>query len=406
MIDVQEKLIELLLEIDGICKEKQLKYYLCEESALSGYSKGGFLPSCCQLSIAMTTDDVMKFIKAVKAEGRRDREIDSIVGNRYYPDFTIRYGAANSLALKLPYNSRGMTPNIAVTIHMIRHKHKNRFRRFKLVRSFWKACYKPLKKVNHPVKKAAVAACHLIRKIVGEKRLNGMIFNSWCRSCRPYDGAKKISIAAGKFIFPAGLIKGDARMEFEGYEFPVFDHVETYLKKRYGASYQKYTPKYVKKTSSLLTSVNVPYKKYMERLEDVVDYNQIPALTKKYDKIQAKVKAYNDKINGYYAIVDRTEKRFAMYEKYMPMKDQLVELYQAEKYEELNELLKPYRSALWWCYKKKLGLCFDKDIFDMTMKILEMEGSTSYAAKCRKLVPEQHWEPIVITDHKGDAIEC
>lgn len=138
--------------------------------------------------------------------------------------------------------------------------------------------------------------------------------------------------------------------------------------------------------------------------KDHINYKAIQKKKIKLDLIQAKVSLYNHKINGYYAIVDRTQRRFAMYEKYMPMKSTLVQLHQEERWEELNELLKPYRSALWACYKKKLGLCFDKDIFEMTMDILLREGSKTYVRKLRAMVPESHWEPLVITDYKGEPI--
>jgi len=149
----------------------------------------------------------------------------------------------------------------------------------------------------------------------------------------------------------------------------------------------------------------VSYREYLRRSKEQLDYKEIQKKKIRLDMIQAKVSYYNSKINAYYAIVDRTQRRYAMYEMYMPMKDKLVELHRAEQWEELNELLKPYRSALWACYKKKLGLCFDKDIFEMTMDILLMEGSKTYVRKLRAMVPESHWEPMVITDYKGEPIE-
>ena len=89
----------------------------------------------------------------------------------------------------------------------------------------------------------------------------------------------------------------------------------------------------------------------------------------------------------------------------MPMKKLLRKLYEEQRYEELNELLKPYRSVLWDCYKKGLGLCFDKEIFDMTMHILKLEGSYTYVKKLQNMVPKNHWEPMTVTDYKGELVE-
>jgi hypothetical protein len=165
-------------------------------------------------------------------------------------------------------------------------------------------------------------------------------------------------------------------------------------------------PKYPVPTASLMISSHIPYQKYMEKAKAMgVDFDAIFRNKKECSKLEKKVGEYNKKITKYYAVVDRTEKRFAMYEKYMPMKKLLTKLYKEERFEELNELLKPYRSALWTCYKKGLGLCFDKDIFEMTMHILSMEGSDAYVKKLRDMVPESHWEPMTVTDYKGELIE-
>ena len=200
------------------------------------------------------------------------------------------------------------------------------------------------------------------------------------------------------------LLNGTTTIQFEGHSFPTFADVETYFLEEYGQKWETCKPSYLMPSSSLPTSANVSYCEYIRRTKSQINYRAIQKKKFKLDLIQAKVSLYNHQINGYYAVVDRTQRRFAMYEKYMPMKSALVQLHQEERWEELNELLKPYRSALWACYKKKLGLCFDKDIFEMTMDILLREGSKTYVRKLRAMVPESHWEPLVITDYKGEPI--
>ena len=40
------------------------------------------------------------------------------------------------------------------------------------------------------------------------------------------------------------------------------------------------------------------------------------------------------------------------------------------------------------------------------LNLLEMEGQDSYAKKAREMVPESHWEPMTITDYKGESKQC
>jgi hypothetical protein len=219
--------------------------------------------------------------------------------------------------------------------------------------------------------------------------------------------AKKVAVGTGKFVFDAEMLEDDTTIMMNGQEFPVFTELDTYLNKKYACTnFRKMKPKFAVLSDKVLVSCHVPYDKYLEKAKEMgVDFDAITRDRLTCSRLEQQVSKDNKKINQYYAIVDRTEKRFAMYERYMPMKKLLKKLYEEERYEELNELLKSYRSALWACYKKGLGLCFDKEIFELTMEILKREGSYTYVKKLRKMVPESHWEPLVVTDYKGDLVE-
>ena len=407
MIEVQEKLLELLKDIDTICKREGIAYSLSAETAHAAVMTQAFYPDCCEASVAMTTDNARKFMAAVKKENRDDRIVDSMLTNKGYPDFTLRYGDPNTVMMELPYKASGALPCIGVTIHMVRRKPLVRKRFYRFSSAFWKACH--LNAASYPgfVKRAGITACHVVKKVFGEKNISRWLFKSWCCLFSANKNAKKVAVGAGKFNLDADLLDYQDTVMLEGTQFPVFGYVDSYLNKAYGCSnFRKVKPKYRKPSASLLISKRVPYQKYLERAkENGVDFASVNRNQQKLDKLKKLVSADNKKIEKYYAIVFRTEKRFAMYEKYMPMKKLLLKLHEEKRYEELNELLKPYRSVLWDCYRKGLGLCFDKDIFEITMDILRMEGSYSYVQKLRAMVPQQHWEPMTVTDYKGELVE-
>ena len=404
MTDIQQKLLTLLTDLDAVCKREGIRYYLCKETALSAHRSGEFFPSCCEANVAMTAEDALRFIKAVNKEGRADRMVDSMYSNKNYPDFTLRYGDTGTLMMQLPYNEASVVPCVAVTVHMIRYKSKYSSKIYHYTKSLWKLCVKPTVTVAGFTRRAVMTACHGLRNVLGGKYFSRALFKLWV-SIHSKKNKKNISICAGSYKYENDLIKSRSTLTLEDGTFTTFADVEGYLLTAYGENYETCKPKYLKPSSSLLVSSHVSYREYLRRSKEQIDYKEIQKKKMKLDLIQAKVSYYNSKINGYYAIVDRTQRRYAMHQMYMPMKDKLIELHRTEQWEELNELLKPYRSALWACYKKKLGLCFDKEIFEMTMDILLMEGSKSYVRKLRAMVPESHWEPMVITDYKGEPIE-
>ncbi len=407
MKDIQEKLLELLTEIDNICKRENIKYYLCDETAHGAIMEQSLYDNCYRANIAMTTDNVCKFMGAVTKENRADRVLDSMLSNKSYPDFTVSYGDSNTMLMDLPYTLVGKVPCIAVTIHMIRYKPQRLKKYYRITKTFWEVCQKDSAACVGFHKKMVVFACHVVKKLFGENNIGRHLFKKWCSLFRENKKSNKISICAGKFVFDSALLEQEGTAVLEGKEFPVFGDVEAYFNKKYDClDFKEMKPKYPVVSDKLLISCHIPYGQYLEKAKEMgVDFDAIYQNKQICAKLGEQVSQDNKKINQYYAIVDRTEKRFAMYEKYMPMKKLLLKLYQEERYDELNELLKPYRSALWACYKKGLGLCFDKDIFEMTMHILQQEGSSTYVKKLRAMVPESHWEPMVVTDYKGELVE-
>ena len=404
MTDVQGKLLELLTDIKDICTREKIKFYLCAETAYGAVKNHAFLSGSCHAHVAMTTADVLKFVAAVKKENRPDRILDSMLNNATYTDFTVRYGDPNTMLVRLPYKPGGEVPCIAVTIHMIRYKPVLQKKYFRYTRALWRASQKDAKAYTNALKRIAVVGCRIVKGLVGPEKLGRHFFKKWCALFSANKKSAKVSICDGKFIYKREIIMREDTVMLEGVEFPVFGYVDDYLNQTYGcANFRKITPKYAKESATLLASSHISYKKYFEQAKAMgIDFDAVRRNMKHYEKYRAIVAADNKVIDKYYALVDRTQKRYAMYEKYMPMKKLLIQLYEEERFKELNLLLKPYRSALWSCYKKGLGLCFDKKIFEMTTHILRMEGSYCYANKLYDLVPEEHWKPMVVTDYKGD----
>lgn len=407
MTEIQQKLLELLCDLDTICQRENIPYYLSGHTALSAYTRSEFFPDCCQASVSMTPENAIRFLQAVRKEGRSDRITDSMFSNKNYPDFTLRFCDPNTLMIPLPYCRPSSLPYIGIVIHMIRTKPAHMNKIYQLSHTFWRASTMSEGSVSGFTKHVAVSVCRIAKNILGGKYFSRLLFRFWVSLFQFRETDKPIAIASDAFHYEPALVKGAQTVALEGKVFPIFADPEGYLLTAYGEDYSTVIPKYYKPSASLLASVNISFRQFVETAKERnLDLKTIQKKKTKCDLLQAKVSFYNRQIDRYYAIVERTEKRYALYETYMPMKEELLRLDREERYEELNDLLKPYRSALWAFYKKKLGLCFDREIFDLTMKILVMEGQEKYAKNLRALVPDEHWKPIVITDYKGDPIEC
>lgn len=75
MTEIQEHLLGLLKEIDGICRKYDIPYYLAGGSFVGAVRHGGFLPWDDDADIHMYRDDAERFAEAVKKEGLKNRVV-------------------------------------------------------------------------------------------------------------------------------------------------------------------------------------------------------------------------------------------------------------------------------------------------------------------------------------------
>lgn len=72
-LELQNKILEIAVYIDSVCKENQIEYCLMGGSALGAKRHGGFIPWDDDLDIFMTPDNYEKFRKVFKRSGDTEK---------------------------------------------------------------------------------------------------------------------------------------------------------------------------------------------------------------------------------------------------------------------------------------------------------------------------------------------
>ena len=91
MTALQYRMLELVLEIDEICKRHGIVYYLAGGSVLGAVRHKGFIPWDDDIDIMMTRQEFAKFQKACQIDMADDREIITQVNTPCHTKVTIKY---------------------------------------------------------------------------------------------------------------------------------------------------------------------------------------------------------------------------------------------------------------------------------------------------------------------------
>lgn len=91
MTEIQTKILSLLEEVDTICRENGIEYYLEGGAILGALRHGGFLPWDDDSDITMTRSNWEKFREVFFRDKPKDRALESPELNPMYPTNTVRY---------------------------------------------------------------------------------------------------------------------------------------------------------------------------------------------------------------------------------------------------------------------------------------------------------------------------
>lgn len=91
MTEIQIKILSLLQEVDAICRQNDIEYYLEGGAVLGAIRHGGFLPWDDDSDLAMTRSNWKKFKEVFFRDKPQNRALESPEFNEMYPTNTMRY---------------------------------------------------------------------------------------------------------------------------------------------------------------------------------------------------------------------------------------------------------------------------------------------------------------------------
>lgn len=242
---VQIQVLKALLEIKRICEKHSIRYYLIGGSALGAIRHKGFIPWDDDVDVGMPRPEYERFLKVCQFELRKEfflqtRETDS---EYIYQFAKIRIN--NTKYVQKSLENLNIHHGIYVDIFPLDKLSPNKFIALKqklLVEGYIKI--KSAKIHNHDKSSPK----YLIKKIVGSLFTFDHIHKVIMKNIQLANHTKsnKIGNLIGvygfkKEIFDEEVFGDPYYTEFEGYQFPIPNKYDYYLKQIYG-DYMKLPP--------------------------------------------------------------------------------------------------------------------------------------------------------------------
>ena len=91
MNDLHVKILELITEIDSICRKYDITYYAAGGTTIGAVRHHGFIPWDDDIDIYMTRNEFKRFREAFEKEHLPDRILECLENNPEYPGTIPRY---------------------------------------------------------------------------------------------------------------------------------------------------------------------------------------------------------------------------------------------------------------------------------------------------------------------------
>ena len=404
---IQAKRLQLLTEVAQICRENKIRYFLIGKGLLQAVRGGRYIDPHGELVIAMTPPNCAKFVQAVKDIGRLDRYLDSMDVNPRFPRFCVRYCDSESLDFSVSLSGCSDRFGIYITIEILRNPSK--LKSINLLDQMLEGGWESTLNMKWTSFKRLVSrsVVSLMCLVLGRKRVGKLLYRRFLAGPKAKRaGTYYLKPFWGKrTYYPAYLFRFSRGIRLEGQIFNTIKLYPEYLKRVFGPRWKTRNMPLTKKPQfTRIVDPDIPSQKYMEYLQSKqIDRMAFWRLWYRTGKKYAPVVTLGTDTGHYWDIMCLCGDRYRLWEKYIPMRLYLIELYRSNRVKELSDVLKDYRDTAIKYSKKILGICFDKRIFELMEYCLYAYGNVKQAQRLRRLVPEQDWQPIVRTGITNDS---
>lgn len=396
MRNTEEVLSTLLKEIKSVCDKNKIKFFLHGSTASKALMKEKFDLPYAQICVA--SYDFKKLINLLEKSMPENRAVDYMASNKNVSCFEARYVDTSTTFIPLKQNSNYYFSGLYVEILVIRQMIPNKIKRSYLntLEHGWEGRFAYFKNINGVKYKLPAVAVSGMATLAGKEKTSEYIFNQLSDAYgQHYKTAFYIKPYNKKIVtFNSNPFLSLKAIDFLGEKYPVPVKANEYLKKAYSTKWKKLATEPVDNINRMV-STEIPYKEMLEKLEDKgLKYDSLAKKLNKRDAKFAKIHKYTVKKNEIMQIVAFTKDRVLLSEYYQSKMPLIRKQLEEKDYYNLNKSMQKHRRTMVKYLDKGYGFAVNRELFDIQMKIFQMEGKSNIVDTMKRLTPEQYMKDI------------
>lgn len=395
MNKIQERMFQLLIELDEICKTHDIPYYLHSTTARMAYCSGGFEENIMSLAIEMTVEASQKLVEVIKTSPRENRLLEYMENSPNLHVYAMRYIDTETSYFPMKTYGNYIEDGIGVYIWIMRKWQSNRLMRRVVYASEvgWElnASYSPKKlKLSHRIMKMTMA---VIIALFGRQRVSSFLYRFWNKNYAAAGNDMCIRTVKSPYKhYSQKFFSSTSLLYFEGKCFPGVGSIKQYLKLCQGKNWAKRYGVGLKPTlGEILVNTDINYQKVQLRLhQDGIDMN---ALTKEIFQVQKQLlarKKYFLRKKRNFSLGLMVGDDFLARDFYRENKEYIQTLYENYEFSALRSILRRYHLMMVRNVRRGRVVILDEEIFSIYLCILCLYDKAEFADKLQKL-PQRKW---------------
>lgn len=380
----QQKILELLKEIDIICKKNKIPYFLSPYLTFCAVMKRPFPQNPSAGVVYMKTGDMERFKNIFEEEPELRRTLESMENNSRFPGFFLRYTDKDTLLYRMDEYGKYRYPGISVTILPLQCEYgpKLKYHWNRMREEGWKRIYG---KKGTWRNRRELACIWMVRFLLlcGRGWLGKSIFQDLLHQPQENVRTYVIRYFEMNLYFSASVFERTQEIELEGERFSIPEDVEKYLVTAYGKKYRNKSPeKYVPDSMSVCSAL-IPCEEFMQQSKELKKFAADRKRVVRRRKFGLNYRKYFEQCWDYVKFCGAKCECSAAYRK---KQSYIQNLLKNEDYVQLEKTFAEYTRMMNRCLKYEEAFDTDPEIFELYLQYLEKTGRISYMEKVKKYV--------------------